>query len=1182
MIIGSRPQIFDAFGFAQGLVKALDRVVRVYIGTNRSFFTTTGLLLTPRLVLVPGFALRRGNRISGPLLDDPIEVEGFHDGRQSWLERIDASRAADVLAIEGPIPVAETPSTDGMPPHDLVLLRLRRAHRAPGMRFATAAPPAGSRVALLAFHGGRHHAGLSFGQSIGEGLVTLSYDADTEPGSSGAPVFDEQWQLLGVHMVSDRNTARNHGLGRQAVMELLQRSSHWPEIAAHFQLADLAAARRSLATAPPSPSASGPDAALLRAALRLSFSPRSLDEADRERLRRQVVDPQARAWTLQPSVRRQSIRAAGSLAALRPFAPRGGPRSKAAGQRVIAQVLAGAPYALSDRTEQELAWWIQASRWFDGVAPGLPSPAEVDRALQRRRTRSRLADIAGRDFSGRAGELAAMRRWFDHEPRRPLAIWGIGGVGKSALVAQFAAALPAATLLFWLDFDRADLAPDDAPSVIAALARQAAVQVDGLAAPGPVDAADAHWSQAASAWAQALHSAAGDRAMLLVLDSFEVAQHAGRHQELWPVLEALRARLPALRVVVSGRAPVPQLALDGEPALPLPLTGLAPRDARAWLTRNGIAEPGVRDTVVRRSRGLPLVLQLAHRLVAAGGRVDDLPERLRPAMLAGFLYDRILDRVQDPAFKPLAMGALVLRRLTEAMLQPVFGGLVALPPGGPADWFDGLRREAALVEGSEVLTLRHEVRVAALDLLERDQPALVRSIDDSALRWYDEQDTDDVEVAAERVYHRLRLGDPAGAMDAWRDGCGLYLQYAADSLKGAAKRWLRERLGSAPAADAALEVWEHEAAERLRSARLRRLDRSVPGILAERRGRSAGSALVFHEAYEAWRAGDAPAALERLATAAEPPQPPLARERELLNALLLASAGRRADADALLQRWQHCERWDDRRDATLEHAALCAARIRLATDFDAELQWLSELPYGAAAPVAARAWAAPFDVALPRLQQRLAGALGGSPLSIQLPVEPSARDRFLEDLAKAGASQAPGRRALARRLFFADTSSAPDLPEGASDAARRAFGAGLRRWTLLAEPGLFAVLPPQRPGEPLPPLLAAVVGAQALFVALPGLQLTLPGGDARFGRPVDGLLAKAIDRLAGDDGPALPSEWAQWLGLPVDWATQDPHSTENEPFVPSRRQRALLAFAGAPDALTLLVHRFAGHDLPQD
>ena len=1177
MIIGSRSRIIDAAAFARGLAQAMDLVLRVYVGTNRSHFTTTGWLLTPRLVLVPGFALRNGTSGGGPLTPVPVEVEYLREGGGGWLERVDLAHAAEVLS--------GTPSAgDDSPLFDLVLLRLRSPRALPRMLFATAAPDSGAPMAMLAYFGGRDAVGLSLGQIVAHDAAALTYDADTEPGSSGAPVFDEHWQLVGVHLMSDGSRASNRGLGRQALVGLLQASAQWPEIAAHFQLADLEAARRSLASAPPpaAPSAGEPEAALLRAALRLTFPPRSLSEADRKRLRRQVVDPQARAWTLQPGVRRQAIRAAGSLAALRPFAPPGGHRSKAAGQRVIAQVLAGAPYDLAACSDDELAWWIQASRWFDGVASGLPSPAEVDRALQRRRTRSRLADITGHDFSGRTRELAEMRRWFDGAPRQPLALWGVGGVGKSALVAQFAASLPPATLLFWLDFDRADLAPDDAPSVIAALTRQAAVQVEGMPAQASGDAADAQWSQTASTWAEALHTAAGDRAMLLVLDSFEVAQHAGRHQELWPVLEALRAKLPALRVVVSGRAPVPQLALDGEPALPMPLTGLAPRDARAWLERNGIAEPGVRDAVVRRSRGLPLVLQLAHRLVVAGGRIDNLPDRLRPAMLAGLLYDRILDRVQDPAFKPLAMGALVLRRLTEAMLQPVFDGLVALPPGGPAEWFDGLRREAALVEGSQVLTLRHEVRVAALDLLERDQPALVRSIDDSALRWYAAQDADDVEIAAERVYHRLRLGDLTGAMDAWRDGCGAHLQYAADSLKGAAKRWLRERLGDAPATDAALEVWENEAAERLRSARQRRLDRSVPGILAERRGRSAGSALVFHEAYEAWRAGDSTAALDHLASATEPPQPPLARERGLLRALLLAEAGRRADADAQLQRWQPRAHWDDRRDAALEHAALCAARVRLATDFDAELQWLAELPYGAATPVAGRAWAAPFDVALPRLQRRLTTALGGSAVSIQLPVEPSARGRFLEDLANAGGSQAPARRTLAGRFFSVGVTASPVWPEDASDAAQRSLAAGLRRWTLLAEPGLFAVLPPQRPGEPLPPLLAAVVGVQALFVALPGLQLTLPGGDARFGRPIDSLLAEAVDRLARDAGPWLPVQWAKWLDLPVDWSTQDPDPTDNEPFLPSRRERALLALAGAPDALTLLVHRFAGREHAED
>ena len=60
---------------------------------------------------------------------------------------------------------------------------------------------------------------------------------------------------------------------------------------------------------------------------------------------------------------------------------------------------------------------------------------------------------------------------------------GIGGVGKSSLVARFALSLPADTLFLWLDFDRADLAPDDALSVMTLLNQQASVQLADFKGP---------------------------------------------------------------------------------------------------------------------------------------------------------------------------------------------------------------------------------------------------------------------------------------------------------------------------------------------------------------------------------------------------------------------------------------------------------------------------------------------------------------------------------------------------------------------------------------------------------------------------------------------------------------------------------------------------------------------------
>ena len=96
--------------------------------------------------------------------------------------------------------------------------------------------------------------------------------------------------------------------------------------------------------------------------------------------------------------------------------------------------------------------------------------------------RSRLLGIAGPDFRGRAEELGRLREWYKDQRAGPMVISGIGGVGKSALIARFATSLPANTLLLWLDFDRADLAPDDAVSVLGLLADQVTVQVEGFTA----------------------------------------------------------------------------------------------------------------------------------------------------------------------------------------------------------------------------------------------------------------------------------------------------------------------------------------------------------------------------------------------------------------------------------------------------------------------------------------------------------------------------------------------------------------------------------------------------------------------------------------------------------------------------------------------------------------------------
>ncbi len=429
--------------------------------------------------------------------------------------------------------------------------------------------------------------------------------------------------------------------------------------------------------------------------------------------------------------------------------------------------------------------------------------------------------------------------------------------------------------------------------------------------------------------------------------------------------------MPALRVIVTGRAPVPDLVLSGRKAVHAHLDGLATEDARAWLQEKGVTDPSTLSRVLEVANGIPLILLLAVHYLEKGGSLSDVPDDLPAAIVAGYLYDRILDRVQNGEFKPLASGALVLRRLSADMIEPVLGGLVTFPAGDPEEWVVELSREVGLVEGCDVLRLRPEVRAATLELLERDQPDLVRKIDERAAGWYASQASDQPEIAAELVYHLLRLGRVADAAKAWRDGAGSFLMYADEEIRhDEARRWLQARLGMSVQASAefSVETWEQTAVERIRLVRGRKHDRAVKEILKERHDRTDASPLVFHEAFELRRAGDPNAAralLDRTGHASGT----VGRDRRALRALLAADGGDLRTADALLTGLESPEQWTDRQSGLLDALSIQAARVQLTTDLESEARLLSA-PLDSANRLALPELA-PVDVVLPLLKQRL-------------------------------------------------------------------------------------------------------------------------------------------------------------------------------------------------------------------
>ena len=963
-IVRRAPGLFGLQGHMRGIQRASRAVAWVDSSSNR--LVSSAFVIAPRLVVTAGYVIAQMQRASESIR--LMELGG------------ETGTPAE-LALDGAPELLGEPLESLLGHQPIGLLALGRDYPWEPLRFADTLPVLADLVQIVQFL-------PMLVQTISTGQVLdlsstynepfIAYDADTEPGGGGAPVFDRDWRVVAMHMLGDASEKRNSGLARSAIIEALTRSVHWPEIARHQEWADLAKMRRPAEPATPGPADEPLAAWQARAALVPTFDPAGLGEQTKAWLGERVdvvfdVDEAGQDvehWSMRLEERQAVCARAGSLGDLRALYDTDtlGDPSRADG--VVRAILSGPPYDLgktsADETPEEaaaaeeaLGWWLQAIHWLSSVAPDLPTASVIARALARRQSRASLARVAKADFRGRVEWLAELERWYASD-EGPLAIYGHGGIGKSALMGRFALGLKGDPLILWLDFDRPDLAPDDAFSILDAVRRAASVQLD-LAVPDPQPPSSSGstslpdaWHAPADALGKALNFALQARTdaqpPLVVLDSFEAAQYSDRYQELWPVIERLAEHIPRLRVLVSGRAPVSRLWLAGKPARVERLDRLNDDEARRYLYDLGIKDSALVERIVGVVRGVPLNLQLAARLVGLGGGLADLPVGEIEAVIAtGLLQRRILDRLKKPAYQSLAKGALVLRRLSAEMIVPVLGSHVDLPPGDADAWMVELRREMGLLEPGAELRVRPEVRGATLHILEGEQHDFVAAIDRSAERWYANLPSPTRTERAELVYHRLRLGDIEGAATAWRPDCAdLLTETAPGELSPDAEHWLAGQgvkqnsllQGDRASVPDSLPQWEADALVRILDARTRALERIVPQIAAERHDRTSNSAIVFHEACALRDIGHPDQARKLLEEAGEGAGA-VARDRRVIAALLARDGGDRAEAERLLSRLAEAAQWTDRADrgdASLCALAAAAARMWLCVDFDAEIE----------------------------------------------------------------------------------------------------------------------------------------------------------------------------------------------------------------------------------------------------
>jgi hypothetical protein len=458
-------------------------------------------------------------------------------------------------------------------------------------------------------------------------------------------------------------------------------------------------------------------------------------------------------------------------------------------QHVLDAALGDQRVDLEGFDEDELLAALHVGRWCvaAGALAGIPDLAqELDREwiegrLALLETLRPLREITRDGCVGRETELRRLEEYVGGPPdqrltdRPPLLVYGVGGVGKSTLIAQFLLDLAdrsETTAWAYLDLDRPSLSSYEPLTLLTDVIRQIGAQLPQIrrfldysgaeaaekALGSGIEGADYQsLREAAVRVANAANDACGGR-LVVVLDTYEELQRAqqepggrgsrGRSATLFTLFDILSDYTSMFRLVVSGRAPASDFIVSrgtvaDQHIFVGPFQGAAAAEVLQHLyakelqrvpddeVRAGVddLDPALAEEVVDTVGGTPLTLRLAARVLAvegAAGLVDadaraSAIGRVTDEFVSGFLYHRILGhikgvRIEDrQTLREVAMASLALRHVTAELLREVVFPAIRRPDLDMASMMSGLMAESALADrqgGSA--RLRDELRGPAL------------------------------------------------------------------------------------------------------------------------------------------------------------------------------------------------------------------------------------------------------------------------------------------------------------------------------------------------------------------------------------------------------------------------------------------------------------------------------------
>lgn len=567
-----------------------------------------------------------------------------------------------------------------------------------------------------------------------------------------------------------------------------------------------------------------------RASLLGDFDPKVLVDLDQEpevaravlrglaRVCDEVVTDQVIRWRLLPDSRRSILRALAEDRALGKLAR----ESKAAPTdllgRYLIQLSANKPIPIKRLSITELSQLYTAQQFLELLPARQASSAQVLSALALREFESSLRVALPTDLFGREIELDQLNEYVFREREvsdfiqdKPVYLTGLGGTGKSALLAAFARYLLREKVpVIWFDFDRAafDQADNDfmtlelsrqlglfRPEWVEPLARFREQAQEVIGGQYSDDYASNAYSTSSvwSIWRQEMAPHLPiHQPVALVLDTFEevLLRGANAHRSVRTWLDSVQeeGQLFGLRPILSGRV----LPNDHQQWLiePIALGDLKPIPAYAMLHRllrdaNVDVEEGLCRRMLAEWGASPLFIRLLAQFLSEEDSVQEAIDLLENqalkgvphTLVRGFTYRRILDRLRtdDADLRDLAYMGLILRRVNAELISKVLAKPCKLPELDSQradDLFKILARQVWLVEETEhtgVVRHRGDLRQVMLGLMPSEDLAVAHDVHCEALKYY-EEDNDPYlsyeEQDLEADYHRLFI--PAMDLDSFR------------------------------------------------------------------------------------------------------------------------------------------------------------------------------------------------------------------------------------------------------------------------------------------------------------------------------------------------------------------------------------------------------------------------------